>query len=146
MAFWQRSLKMVWGDRVQEVWSACGRSSDWLYLVACVMSNCLQPLRMVAQQSLCLWDSLDKNTDVGCNALLQGFSQLQGSNPGVTHCRRSLSHCGSPLIGWWWGNRVMSWEPQPPGSNQSGDYLPVIIPHLGGVIPVFAEQLKDRHR
>ena len=31
--------------------------------------------------SLCPWDSLGKNTGVGCHALLQGIFPTQGSNP-----------------------------------------------------------------
>ena len=30
---------------------------------------------------LCPWDSADKNTGVGCHALLQGIIPTQGSNP-----------------------------------------------------------------
>ena len=33
-----------------------------------------------------------KNTGVGCHALLQGFFPIQGSNPGLPHCRWILSH------------------------------------------------------
>ena len=33
---------------------------------------------------LCPWDSLGKNTGVGCHALLQGIFQTQGSNPNLT--------------------------------------------------------------
>ena len=29
------------------------------------------------------WDSPGKNTGVGCGALLQGISPIQGSNPGL---------------------------------------------------------------
>ena len=36
-------------------------------------------------------DSPDKNTRVGCHALLQGIFQTQGSNPGLPHCRQILS-------------------------------------------------------
>ena len=36
-------------------------------------------LRTVARL-LCPWDSPDKNTEVGCHALLQGIFQNQGSN------------------------------------------------------------------
>ena len=46
-------------------------------------------------------DSPDKNTVVGCHALLQGIFLTQGSNPGLPHCRRihyPLSHWGSPVI------------------------------------------------
>ena len=35
-------------------------------------------------------DSPDKNTGVGCHALLQGIFLTQGSNPGLPHCRRIL--------------------------------------------------------
>ena len=44
-------------------------------------------------------DSPDKNTRVGCHALLQGIFPTQGSNPGLPHCRwilYQLSHQGSP--------------------------------------------------
>ena len=39
-----------------------------------------------------------KNTGVGCPALLQGIFPIQGSNPGLLHCRRilyGLSYQGS---------------------------------------------------
>ena len=39
-------------------------------------------------------DSPGKNTGVGCRALLQGIFPIQGSNPGLPHCRW-LSHQGS---------------------------------------------------
>ena len=44
-------------------------------------------------------DSPGKNTEVGCHALPQGIFSTQGSNPGLTHCRKilySMSHQGSP--------------------------------------------------
>ena len=46
-----------------------------------------------------LGDSLSKNTGVGCHALLQGIFPIQGSNPGLQHCRLILYHLsrqGSP--------------------------------------------------
>ena len=42
-------------------------------------------------------DSPDKNTGVGCHALLQGIFPIQGSNPGLPHCRwilYGLNHQG----------------------------------------------------
>ena len=48
---------------------------------------------------LCPWDSPGKNTEVGCQSLLQGVFPTQGLNPGLLHCRRilySLSPKGSP--------------------------------------------------
>ena len=35
-------------------------------------------------------DSPGKNTGVGCHALLQGIFPIQGSNPGLLHCRQIL--------------------------------------------------------
>ena len=37
-------------------------------------------------------DSPGKNTGVGCHALLQGIFPMQGSNPGLPHCRWILYH------------------------------------------------------
>ena len=45
-------------------------------------------------------DSPDKNTGVGCHALLQGIFPTQGSNLGLPHCRQILycpSHWGCPV-------------------------------------------------
>ena len=41
---------------------------------------------------LCLWDSPDKNTRVGCHWLLQGIFLNQGSNPDLPHCGQILYH------------------------------------------------------
>ena len=46
--------------------------------------------RTATCQLVCPWDSLGKNTGVGCHFLLQGTSLLQGSNPGLLHCRQTL--------------------------------------------------------
>ena len=43
-----------------------------------------------------------KNTGVGSHSVLQGIFPIQGSNPGLLHCRQilyHLSHQGSPYIG-----------------------------------------------
>ena len=51
--------------------------------------------------ALCPWDSLGKNTGVGCHALLRGIFLTQGSNPYLQHRWLSrqvlypLSHLGS---------------------------------------------------
>ena len=47
------------------------------------------------------WNSPGQNTGVGSLFLLQRFFPIQGSNPGLPHCRRvlyQLSHKGSPRI------------------------------------------------
>ena len=52
-----------------------------------VVSNSYQPQGLQPTRVLCPWDSLDKNTGVGCRAFLQGIFPTQGSNPGLPHCR-----------------------------------------------------------
>ena len=45
-------------------------------------------------------NSPGQNTGVGSHFLLQGIFPIQGSNPGLTHCRQilyQLSHHGSPI-------------------------------------------------
>ena len=44
----------------------------------------------VAPQIPCPWDSPGKNIGVGCHFLLQGTFLIQGSNPGLQHCRQIL--------------------------------------------------------
>ena len=53
------------------------------------LQSCLTVQRYGQQPSrlLCLWDSPDKNTGVGCDFLLQGIFLTQGSN-----------HQGSPEV------------------------------------------------
>ena len=38
------------------------------------------------------WNSLGKITRLGCHSLLQGIFPIQGSNPGLMHCRQILYH------------------------------------------------------
>ena len=78
-----------------------------LYVRVCVLSHfslvqffatfsTVKPTRL-----LCPWCSPDKNTGVGCHALLQGIFPTQGSNPGLPHGRQiryQLSHHGSPIF------------------------------------------------
>ena len=49
-------------------------------------------------------NSSGQNTGVGSWSLLKGIFPTQGSNPGLSHCRRilyQLSHKGSPrILGW----------------------------------------------
>ena len=51
--------------------------------------------------SLCPSDSPGKNTGVDCHSFLQGIFPMQGSNPGLLHCRQipyHQSHQGSPEL------------------------------------------------
>ena len=56
-------------------------------LTLCNHMDCSLPI-------LCPWDSPDKNTGVGCCALLQGIFSTQGANPGLLHCRWILYRMG----------------------------------------------------
>ena len=55
----------------------------------CVCAKSLSRVRLSvipwtkAPRLLCLWDSPDKNTGVGCHSLLQGIFLTQGSNLGL---------------------------------------------------------------
>ena len=83
----------------QEYWSGQPRPPP-------MQHACYAVLGLVAQSCLTLYcpidcsppgsfvhgDSSDKNTGVGCHALLQGVFPTQESNPGLLHCRQILYH------------------------------------------------------
>ena len=67
----------------------------------------------------CPWDSPGKNTGVDCHSLLQEIFPMQGSNPGLLHCRQILYHLGHqgscicyvcPIPKWGEGESGMNWE------------------------------------
>ena len=96
---------------------------------------------LVTQSSLTLCDAMDcsqpgsslhgdspgKNTGVGCHALLKGIFPIQGSNPGLLHCRQilyHLSHQGSPRILEWVAypfSRGSSWHRNQTGLSYTAD-------------------------
>ena len=53
-----------------------------LCVTPCDLTDC----RLVG--SSCPWNSLGKNTGVGCHFLFQGIFPTQGSNPGLLHWRQ----------------------------------------------------------
>ena len=57
-----------------------------------VMSDSLQPHGLWPTRLFCPWGLLGKNTEVRCHSLLQGIFPIQGSKPGLLHCRQNLSH------------------------------------------------------
>ena len=64
-----------------------------------VVSDSLQPHELYSP-----WNSPGQNTGVGSWSRLQGIFPIQGSNPGLPHCRwilYQLSHQGSPRILQW---------------------------------------------
>ena len=92
-----------WGKRG---WDKLG-DSDWdtyTYMLCLVAhhSSCVWPCKPMdcsLQDSSVHEDSPDKNTGVGCHALLQGIFPARGLNPGLPHCRWILYHLsdqGSP--------------------------------------------------
>ena len=66
-------------------------------------------------------DSPGKNVGMGCNALLQGIFPIEGSNPGLLHCRKilyCLSLQGSPWTLQWVAYPLSSGSSWP--RNQTG--------------------------
>ena len=65
------------------------------------MSNSLRPHGLHPARLLCPWDSLGKNTGVGCHFILQGIFLTQGLNLCFLHCQADslpLSHQESPCV------------------------------------------------
>ena len=52
-----------------------------------VVSDSLPPRGLQLARLLCPWNSLGKNSGVGCHSVLQGPFPAQGSNPGLLHYR-----------------------------------------------------------
>ena len=76
----------------------------------------LQPARL-----LCPWNSLGKNTGVGCHFLLQGIFLVQGLNLGLLHFRQILPCSYSSRIIMESKHSVQTHEiliPLPPSSQQ----------------------------
>ena len=58
------------------------------------------PIHCLDARLLCPWNSLGKDTEVGCHSYLQGIFLIRGSNPNLLHCRSilyHLSHQRSPM-------------------------------------------------
>ena len=69
----------------------------------------LQPHGLKPARLLCPWNSLDKNTRVGCHSFLQGIFPTQGLNLGLLHCRQilyCLKHQRSPKHVWFSRNNL----------------------------------------
>ena len=97
------ALGDVWKDYQQSLWPTDPYGSKLSTHVYLVTQSCLtlcSPMDCSPPGSSVHGDSPDKNTGVGCHALLQGIFPIQWSNPGLPHCRRilyCLSHQGSYL-------------------------------------------------
>ena len=55
-----------------------------------LVSDSSQPHGLQPAGLLCSWNSLGKNTRVGCHSLLQAIFPTQGLNPGLLHYRQIL--------------------------------------------------------
>ena len=89
-----------------ERWN-CSKTELWLITVQGTIPNsCYSESHSVVSDSLrphglySPWNSPGQNTGVGSLSLLQAIFPIQGSNPGLPHCRQflyQLRHKGSPL-------------------------------------------------
>ena len=88
------------------------------------MSDCLRPHGLYIYSP---WNSPGQNTGVDSLSLLQGTVPIQGSNPGLPHCRwilYQLSHKGNPRILEWVAYLFSSGSSRP--RNQTG------VSHIAG--------------
>ena len=67
----------------------CARSVTQSCLTNCDPMDCSPPV------FLCPWDFSSNHTGEGCHFLLQRIFPTQGSNPGLLHCKKVLSHCAT---------------------------------------------------
>ena len=90
------------GDRERGVYLG-SRFTGWLQAPPALgvgwkgTSFIISPSALVVQsyltlQPFCPWNSLGKNTGVGCHSLLLRIFPTQGSNPGLPQCRQILYH------------------------------------------------------
>ena len=66
-----------------------------------VVSDSLRACELWPASLLCPWNSPGKNTGMGSHSFLQEIFLIQGSNPGLLHCRQilyCLSHQGNPIL------------------------------------------------
>ena len=110
--FWNFLATCTWFKA--QSWIVHAEKSESESVNLSVLSNSLQPHGLQLAMLLCLWDSLGKNTGVGCHALLQGIFQTQGLSP---HLLRLLS--------WQMGSLPLA----PPGRPQCSTY-PLVISRL----------------
>ena len=87
-----------------------------------VMSDSLRPPWLYSP-----WNSPGQNPGVGNLSLLQGIFPIQGSNPGLWHCRQilyQLSHEGSP--------RILEWVAYPFSNGSSWPRNPTGVSCIAG--------------
>ena len=78
----QPSSHSLCNPRVQDAGPVHAGLCPWCWWSSpTVVSDSAQPHGLQPDRLLCPWDSLGKNTGVGCHFLLQGIFPTQGSNP-----------------------------------------------------------------
>ena len=80
------------------------RKGEYIKIVLCLVAQSCQslcnPMDSSHQSPLSMGILPGKNIEMGCHSLLQEIFPIQGSNPGLLHCKQilfyHLSHRGSP--------------------------------------------------
>ena len=96
----QSSTNVVQVAKLNPIYNFKGFVCVCVCVCVCVLVSQLCPtLCDPLDCSLCAWNSLGKNTGVGCPSLLQGIVLTQGLNPGLLHCRQILYHLSHQKCG-----------------------------------------------
>ena len=93
-------LEQMWGDTPRQGQKEKPQKDGVSVSVShSVMPDSLQPQGLQPTRLLCPWDFPGKNTGVGRHFLLQGIFPIQGSNPGLLHCRQILYWLSYKMVG-----------------------------------------------
>ena len=101
------------------------------------MSNSLRLYGLQPARILCPWDSLGKDTGVGCHAFLQGIFPTQGSN-----------FCLLCVLNWQVGSLTLAspWKPHIPYIQSIiQQVFSVCVCVLGGILNVYSNPLSRRY-
>ena len=99
--WWGVLKNFQWVLRIKNIFTLILSRECYAVLVAQSCPTLCDPKDCNLPGSSVQWDSSDKNSGVGCHALLQRICPTQGSNLGLLYCRQilyHLSHQGSPSV------------------------------------------------
>ena len=97
--------------------TTCITRSRYIVVLCLVAQSCLtlcSPVDCSPPGSSGHGDSPDKNTGVGCHALLQRIFPTQGLKPGLLHCRPILYH-----LSYQGSTRILEWAAYPSSKRSS---------------------------
>ena len=77
---------------LESTWSLVWGTEEWSLAVTAKVKSLSCVRLFLTPWVLHSWDSPGKNAGVGYHFLLQGIFPIQGSNPGLPHCREILYH------------------------------------------------------